>query len=133
MKILRIIGIVIILTSTCTYSWSQSNDYLAGLEHIFDKKKHSHHYGQQILKADNPIDFLFSTMYVSYKVLLSSQDMDSCVFTPSCSTYSIRSIKKYGLFLGLAATFDRLSRCHPFGGKHYPQDLKNNRLYDPVE
>ena len=57
-----------------------------------------------------------------YQRYLSPLKGTSCRFHPSCSEYSILSLQKHGLFLGLAKTGLRLAKCHPFhpGG------------YDPV-
>jgi len=35
----------------------------------------------------------------------------ACRFRPSCSAYSIISVKRYGFFRGVYLTFNRLSRC----------------------
>jgi putative membrane protein insertion efficiency factor len=45
-----------------------------------------------------------------------------CRFTPSCSSYSLLSIQRFGILGGAWLTFKRLTKCHPFhpGG------------YDPV-
>jgi len=45
-----------------------------------------------------------------------------CRFTPSCSTYALLSIRRFGIAEGSWLTFKRLIKCHPFhpGG------------YDPV-
>jgi putative membrane protein insertion efficiency factor len=45
-----------------------------------------------------------------------------CRFTPSCSSYAILSIKRFGMMGGVWLTLKRLMKCHPFhpGG------------YDPV-
>ena len=45
-----------------------------------------------------------------------------CRFYPTCSEYSCRAIKKYGILRGSFKGLKRLLRCHPFhpGG------------YDPV-
>lgn len=133
MKKVRIICIVIIWSSFLVGGISQSNSYISKLEDVFHTEQHHHDYRAMVIDAKNPVDFLFTSFYVIYKVLLSSQDMDSCVFTPSCSTYSIQSIKKYGLLIGFAATFDRLTRCHPFSGSNYSIHPANNKLYDPVD
>jgi len=39
-----------------------------------------------------------------------------CRFRPTCSEYAYLAIKKYGLFKGIAKSFFRLLRCHPFSG-----------------
>jgi putative membrane protein insertion efficiency factor len=45
-----------------------------------------------------------------------------CRFTPSCSSYSLLSIQRFGIIEGTWLTFKRVMKCHPFhpGG------------YDPV-
>jgi uncharacterized protein len=37
-----------------------------------------------------------------------------CRFEPSCSRYMIGSLRKYGLFKGLARGIGRVLRCHPW-------------------
>jgi putative membrane protein insertion efficiency factor len=46
----------------------------------------------------------------------------SCRFTPSCSSYALLSIQRFGIMEGVWLTLKRLIKCHPFhpGG------------YDPV-
>ena len=46
----------------------------------------------------------------------------NCRFYPSCSEYSFRAIKKYGVFKGTALSFWRILRCNPFnkGGVDLP-------------
>jgi putative membrane protein insertion efficiency factor len=36
-----------------------------------------------------------------------------CIFKPSCSAYSFRAIRKFGLISGLKLTIYRLYRCNP--------------------
>jgi putative component of membrane protein insertase Oxa1/YidC/SpoIIIJ protein YidD len=36
----------------------------------------------------------------------------SCLFKPTCSEYMILALRKYGLFKGLAKSFNRFKRCH---------------------
>ncbi len=45
-----------------------------------------------------------------------------CRFRPSCSSYSLLSIQRFGIIEGAWLTFKRVKKCHPFhpGG------------YDPV-
>ncbi|HMT81636.1 MAG TPA: membrane protein insertion efficiency factor YidD [Azonexus sp.] len=46
----------------------------------------------------------------------------SCRYVPSCSTYAVEAVQKYGAFRGGWLGFKRVCRCHPWhpGG------------YDPV-
>jgi len=111
---------------------AQESDYISKLGSAFQAHHHHSDYTSYLLDAGNPVEFIFAGLFVSYKAVLSSQDMNSCVFTPSCSVYGIESIKQNGLILGVINTFDRLTRCHPFAGKNYKFDEEQNRLYDPV-
>lgn len=46
----------------------------------------------------------------------------SCIYTPTCSSYAIQALEKYGVIKGGYLAVRRILRCHPFhmGG------------YDPV-
>ena len=37
-----------------------------------------------------------------------------CRFNPTCSTYSIEVIEKFGIKKGFKLSLKRLSKCHPF-------------------
>lgn len=54
-----------------------------------------------------------------YKDTLSPIMPPNCRFLPSCSSYSIESIQKFGPAKGLMLTAWRLLRCNPFGGSGY--------------
>ena len=72
-----------------------------------------------------------------YQRFISTQDMPVCNFTPSCSLFGIQAISKYGFFLGILLTSDRLQRCHgaaiQYSPRYYSFDGKTGRLFDPVE
>ena len=56
-----------------------------------------------------------------YKAFAPLDMRDSCRFTPTCSTYMIMAINKYGLFIGVIKGFRRIKRCKPpNGGVDYP-------------
>ncbi|HRQ28926.1 MAG TPA: membrane protein insertion efficiency factor YidD [Saprospiraceae bacterium] len=133
MRKVKTIGIVISFISFATFLGAQDRSYLSSLENTFTPQMHEHHYSHYVKDAKNPLDFIFGALYLSYKTFISSQDMESCVFHPSCSTYAIESIQKKGYILGVINAFDRLTRCHPFAGPNYPYDEKSQRLYDPVD
>ncbi|RUM28281.1 MAG: membrane protein insertion efficiency factor YidD [Aquifex sp.] len=46
----------------------------------------------------------------------------SCRYYPTCSTYAVLAVEKYGVFKGLIKAFLRVLRCNPFfkGGVDYP-------------
>jgi putative component of membrane protein insertase Oxa1/YidC/SpoIIIJ protein YidD len=84
-------------------------------------------------KNVNELTFIFSAAFVIYKEVFSSQDIDACVFTPSCSVYAIESIKQQGVVVGFFSAIDRLTRCNPWPKKGVPIDLKTGKYWDPVE
>ena len=56
-----------------------------------------------------------------YKAFAPESMRDRCRFEPTCSTYMIMAIRKYGLFIGLYRGFRRITRCKPpNGGIDYP-------------
>jgi uncharacterized protein len=57
-----------------------------------------------------------------YKIIISPLLPSSCRFYPTCSSYAIIALKKYGLITGLLLSLKRLLRCHPFcdGGYDVP-------------
>lgn len=56
-----------------------------------------------------------------YKSFAPMSVRKKCRFTPSCSTYMIMALNKYGLFIGLFKGICRIFRCKPpNGGEDYP-------------
>ena len=56
-----------------------------------------------------------------YKAFTPLSMRDQCRFEPTCSTYMIMALKKYGLIIGLIKGIHRLFRCKPpNGGIDYP-------------
>jgi hypothetical protein len=67
--------------------------------------------------------FLVLSFLRLYKTALSPFLPPACRFTPSCSTYTIEAVEKYGAIKGTWMGVKRILRCQPFskGG------------FDPVE
>ena len=82
--------------------------------------------------SGNEIRFLLSEAFLFYKNYISSQDLSSCNFTPSCSEYAVKAIKAQGLILGIANSFDRLTRCNGMNADNYKLLFNKHLLYDPV-
>ena len=56
-----------------------------------------------------------------YKAYAPMEVRDRCLFVPTCSTYMIMAIQKYGLLIGVIKGIKRIRRCHlPNGGVDYP-------------
>jgi len=58
-----------------------------------------------------------------YKKFISPLFPPSCRFYPTCSSYAIEAIEKYGVFKGIVKAVYRVLRCNPF----------NKGGYDPVK
>ena len=54
-----------------------------------------------------------------YQRLLSPLLGQRCRFTPTCSTYFIESVKKYGALRGTWRGLRRVARCHPWNPGGY--------------
>lgn len=48
-----------------------------------------------------------------YKLFISPILPPTCRFTPTCSTYFIEALEKYGLLKGTYLGIKRILRCHP--------------------
>ena len=53
-------------------------------------------------------------LIVGYQKYLAPFLAPSCRFFPTCSSYAIEALKKYGAVKGLWLTALRLCKCHPF-------------------
>ena len=49
-----------------------------------------------------------------YQKWLSPLKPPSCRFVPTCSTYAIEALQKYGVWRGTFLTLKRILRCNPF-------------------
>ena len=127
-KLLLILFIVLPLNC-----FSQESEDISKFENLFAEKPHTHKWGDQLKNNRNELSFVLSTFFVLYKELLSSQDVDACVFTPSCSVYAIESIKQKGAVNGYFNAIDRLTRCNPGRHKNLPIDSGTGKYFDPLE
>jgi putative membrane protein insertion efficiency factor len=113
-------------------SIGQTQEELNIFDNVFEVKQEQPQY--TVAKNNhNELQFVMSGFFLFYKTFISSQDLASCVFYPSCSVYALESVKKKGFFFGTLNAFDRLSRCNPFNADKYPIHKETQRLYDPVQ
>ena len=56
-----------------------------------------------------------------YQKHLSLYLRGTCIYSPSCSQYTIEAVQKYGAFRGISLGFHRILRCRPNNeGGHDP-------------
>lgn len=54
-----------------------------------------------------------------YQHMISPLKPATCRYTPTCSTYAVQAINKYGPFKGGWLALKRIGRCHPWGSSGY--------------
>ena len=68
-----------------------------------------------------PLKFFAIGLVLVYKAFAPMEMRERCRFQPTCSTYMIMSIQKYGLIRGVYKGIKRLLRCKPpNGGQDLP-------------
>ena len=73
-------------------------------------------YGREALRMIGSLLIVPIRFYQKY---ISPLKPATCRFTPSCSQYAIKAIRKHGPFKGLALAVWRILRCNPWGGSGY--------------
>lgn len=81
---------------------------------------------------------LFATGLIRfYQVFISTQDVPSCRFKPSCSNFTSEAIREGGAVRGILLGADRLTRCHWFSRPQYHVHCNHHQeipgICDPVE
>jgi len=66
--------------------------------------------------ADAVVTALLRAVIVGYRHSLSPLIGGSCRYWPSCSTYALEAVDRYGGLTGGRLALGRLLRCHPWGG-----------------
>jgi len=136
-KMMRCIVLTLLISSISLQLWSQTSEEISILRQIkydnssIERVKVSEQY-EHVHVNTNEIQFMFSGLFLFYKSFISSQDAQSCSFTPSCSVYALEAVKKQGIIKGMMNGFDRLSRCNSLSPEKYQIDPKTNLLIDPL-
>jgi len=100
---------------------------------FFNYDTEIHNYNEHVKNSNSDVNMLFAFSFLFYKEYISSQDVDACVFYPSCSVYTMESIEKKGTVKGLLEGIDRMLRCHPFVSKQdYPYNMTTKKYYDAL-
>lgn len=119
--------------SDCYISLSEILNVDSSLNSLFRPKDDSPNYSEYLMKSGSETNALVSFSFLFYKKFLSSQDIDACVFEPSCSVYTVETIQKNGIAEGFLDGLDRLLRCHYFVTEHeYYYNIYTKKYYDPL-
>lgn len=72
--------------------------------------------------------FPFVFLVRFYQVVISPLTPAACRYSPTCSHYTLESLKIHGLWQGGWLSIKRIVSCHPWGGQGYdPVPPKTNR------
>lgn len=90
---------------------------IASTDTLIDQHNHEH---PEFLLSDhpsafvryNPLTLVLGSLMWTYQKIISPQFSSTCLYSPSCSAYSIDLISDYGIFLGIILTAERLTRCN---------------------
>lgn len=67
-----------------------------------------------------------------YQNYISTQDVPSCMFRPSCSQFAVQCLKETNILKALLLTSDRLIRCNGLSIGNYQINPLNGKAIDPV-
>lgn len=76
-----------------------------------------------------PFKLIVLLLIYLYKILISPLLPKSCRYTPSCSTYGVIAIKRFGPIEGSFLLIKRLIRCNPWskgGLDPVPDNIKGD-------
>ncbi|HBB44522.1 MAG TPA: membrane protein insertion efficiency factor YidD [Clostridiales bacterium] len=76
-----------------------------------------------------PFKLIVLLLIYLYKILISPILPKSCRYTPSCSTYGVIAIKRFGPIEGSFLLIKRLFRCNPWskgGLDPVPDNIKGD-------
>jgi len=65
------------------------------------------------------LEYIFIALVKFYQSVISPVLPSSCRYTPTCSSYCLEALKKYGPFKGLFLCLKRVLSCNPWGGSGY--------------
>jgi len=70
---------------------------------------------------------LFISLIKFYQKKISPYIGKNCIYTPTCSEYTIEAIKEYGVIKGTYLGFKRILRCNPLSKGGYDPVKKYNK------
>ena len=76
---------------------------------------------------------LFIALIRFYQKYISPRTTPCCRFSPSCSSYGITAIERFGAFKGGFMTVWRILRCNPFNPGGYDPVPEKKRKYEYIK
>ena len=76
------------------------------------------------------ISFPLILMIRLYQLFISPLLGQNCRYLPTCSEYSVKSLKEHGLIRGSILSIKRISKCHPWGSHGFdpvPKKTDSNK------
>ena len=74
------------------------------------------------------ISFPLILMIRLYQLFISPLLGQNCRYLPTCSEYSVKSLKEHGLFRGSILSIKRISKCHPWASHGFDPVPKKTDL-----
>lgn len=120
----HILFFALTLLSSQAFTQSLSDDLVLirnhNEENIIQASSLDHNHQPEFLLSSHPSAFVrynpftlgFGGLMWIYQAVLTDQLSSTCLYSPTCSTYSKRLIQDYGLAPGIILTADRLTRCN---------------------
>ena len=64
----------------------------------------------------------------AYQYGISPMFSSHCRYIPTCSSYAITSIERFGVIKGLHLSVKRIAKCHPWGEHGYDPVPPTNKI-----
>jgi hypothetical protein len=83
-------------------------------------------------KRDINMKKIFIWLILFYRKYLSPLKSTKCPYYPTCSTYGLEAVQKYGAFRGGLLAIWRIFRCNPFSRGGYdpvPSTIKGKKKF----
>jgi putative membrane protein insertion efficiency factor len=93
---------------------------------IYHSEKRMYIFNNQpkTFKNSNPVSLVYGGVIYIYQNYFSKHFSADCLYDPSCSEFSKRALKEFGVLKGGLLTVDRLSRCNRIAAT----DLKSRAI-----
>jgi len=78
-----------------------------------------------MMKLKNIWEKIYTAPVVFYRKFISPLKKPCCKYYPTCSTYAMTALKRFGLIKGTILSVNRILRCNPWsmgGIDHVPEE-----------